>query len=62
MPELDALHADAHRVNDFVAGHLVTSVSLNRLPYELPGCECWATFQVAARSRGKKPPSPPSGS
>ena len=54
MPEYDALHTDAHRVNAFAAGHVFTAVELNKLHYAPPGTERWATFEVVARSRGKE--------
>lgn len=54
MPEHDALHNDAHRVNAFAAGHTFTSAHLNALGYPPPGMEAWARFEVMAQSRGKE--------
>ena len=39
MPEYDALHTDAHRINAFAAGHVFTAVELNKLHYAPPGTE-----------------------
>eukprot|EP00966_Prymnesium_polylepis_P250503 5792921-Prymnesium_polylepis.1 len=54
MPELDALHIDAHRIDDFASGRKFASAHLDFLGYSVPGTESWDRLAVAARARGKE--------
>ena len=55
MPEYDAVHLDADRINAFCEGHTFSSARLNRLGYDVPGTSNWSSsIEVMARSRGKE--------
>ena len=53
MPELDALHIDAHRINEFAAARGFTSAHLRGCAV-VPGTEGWGCLEVLARARGKE--------
>ena len=53
MPEIDALHKDAERINVFAERHFI-SATVVQPGYVVPGTEAWPLIEVSARSRGKE--------